>query len=632
MKKYLIFSILMTSIGFTAICQTDEDIVNQNLNQAYLELSSEGMYAKINWGIGECASDNSEVGGESIIDYPDLQSLGKMLATPSNIVLSAYWFRAYNIIYHCNYVIMLAPTLTISASSKNQYIAEAKFVRSLMFFELTKAFGSIPLYKDTTNWKLSGSYLDYDPNNKILIPKDSISEVYMQIENDLNDAINYLPEKSTLDADNKFRATKGAAEALLAKAYLFESSYAKNYPIDSRFAGLTEKWSKALQFADTVINSNHYKLIGIDSAMYQTWWDSTYLFPGKTPGFRYIFTVAGNDCDESVFEVRDLTTKTGWSPNGGNVSTVYNSCRKYFNSDSISTDLGGWGFNCPTAYLVNAFGNKDSKETSLNSDSTNEINDPRFAVTIAKEKDSALIGGTDGDKWYTFDFENSPTKMSNRKFECSPEEYWSNYTWFGEGPLNVHVIRYADVVLMASEAAFMKGDNTKALDYINLIRKRARLSGTTGFPKDLTSVSFEDIVHERRLELACEGHRFFDLVRWNLAVKFLNRKLTDSTQVVFASPQNDFFPIPETGMGSSVKNITGNNFYISPNPALNILKINTDLKNLTVSIFNMEGKLVLKRISCSNNFTLDISQLSKGFYMVKIENNEKVFMNKFVKE
>lgn len=198
--------------------------------------------------------------------------------------------------------------------------------------------------------------------------------------------------------------------------------------------------------------------------------------------------------------------------------------------------------------------------------------------------------------------------------------------------LNVHVIRYADVVLMASEAAYMTGDKTKALQYINLVRKRARNSGSTGYPKDLTNVSLTDIIHERRLELACEGHRFFDLVRWNLATKFLNRKLADSTQVVFASPQNDFFPIPENGIGLNVRNIKVNNSYICPNPAQDILKINTDLQNVTISVYNIEGMLVLKRISGSNNSTIDISNLSKGVYMVKIENNEKTYINKFVKE
>jgi len=102
--------------------------------------------------------------------------------------------------------------------------------------------------------------------------------------------------------------------------------------------------------------------------------------------------------------------------------------------------------------------------------------------------------------------------------------------------------------LMAAEAAIKTGDDPKALDYVNQVRTRARMSGETGYPLDLTTVSFADIVHERRLEFACESNRFFDLVRWNLAYDFINNtslaSMGDEFILNFVKGKHEFFPIP----------------------------------------------------------------------------------------
>jgi hypothetical protein len=113
--------------------------------------------------------------------------------------------------------------------------------------------------------------------------------------------------------------------------------------------------------------------------------------------------------------------------------------------------------------------------------------------------------------------------------------------------MNFRLIRYADVVLMAAEAALITGDNPKALGYVNMIRTRARNCGTSNVPLDLTGqLSFEQLVNERRAELALEGRRFFDLVRWNIAVEKLNNYTTPGGFLVtYESPKNDYMPLPE---------------------------------------------------------------------------------------
>ena len=118
------------------------------------------------------------------------------------------------------------------------------------------------------------------------------------------------------------------------------------------------------------------------------------------------------------------------------------------------------------------------------------------------------------------------------------------------------MIRYADVVLWAAEAEFESGHNDEALKYINMVRKRARESGNTGKPEDITGILTHDqIVHERLIELACEGHRFFDLVRWNLAFDYLNGYLADGSSVIYEQGKNEFFPIPDNEIGLSGNNL-----------------------------------------------------------------------------
>jgi len=103
------------------------------------------------------------------------------------------------------------------------------------------------------------------------------------------------------------------------------------------------------------------------------------------------------------------------------------------------------------------------------------------------------------------------------------------------------------VYLMAAEAALMLNQDAVALENINRVRTRARMCGGIGntVPENLTSVTFQDVVDERRRELACEGRRFYDLVRWNLADDYIGGSQTvGGFAIQFESPKNDFMPLP----------------------------------------------------------------------------------------
>jgi starch-binding outer membrane protein, SusD/RagB family len=481
---------------------------------------------------GSIASDDAEAGGEKGgKDFVDIQDFDKGTTQTSGpkALLELFWGYNYKCIMRANATLAGIKSFRAANSSLsgadltkiNQYEGEMLFILAFQHFKMTQIFGGIPIIDHVLS------------SSEYSLKRDSISRSLHFVESTLNKAIPLLPLKGDYAAADAGRITKGAAQALLAKAYLYEASYAKNYPSDPRFSGCTNTYSKALENAEAVITSNQYKLLGIDGEQFDTYWNKngSKIYPnGYTPGYRYIFTVAAENTNESVFETQAVNDKLDYMISRGTYLTVYMGVRDVV-LNGVSTTQG-WGFNCPSEDLLNAY----------------EPGDPRRIVSIGKTGDSIYLA----KGWGTLKCTQSPTNMISRKFEASPSEYWANKATDGNGPTNFQYIRYADVVLMAAEAAIETGDAGKALTYVNMIRKRARNNNMSAVPADLSSCTFEDVVKERRLELAMEGHRFFDLVRWHkqdlIPLQPLLGYLDGLPQATTASsmtfPKNDFFPIP----------------------------------------------------------------------------------------
>jgi starch-binding outer membrane protein, SusD/RagB family len=354
--------------------------------------------------------------------------------------------------------------------------------------------------------------------------KASLSDLYKLMEKDLKEAIEVLPVRSAFGPDNIGRATKGAAQALMARNLLFESSYAKYYPGDERFEGMTERWNEVLTYAEQVIGSGEYYLPGLNGESYNTWRNPV------TNGYRYVFTSNG-DNTEGIYEIQCIKDGKGWAAARGNSMTQYISARRIIGADGNPTNSDYWGLDLPTHLLINEF----------------ETGDPRLHAGIAYEGSGDSIE-IKGSLRFLISYDKSVSKTYNTKYECSAKEFKDVGGPWHSAPLNIKLIRYADVYLMAAEAAVMLGNNGKALEYINKVRTRARLCGPEGntVPADLTgAVSLNDIIHERRVELFLEGHRYFDLVRWNLATEKLNHDTEDGYTVTYESPKNDFLPLPQ---------------------------------------------------------------------------------------
>lgn len=497
-------------------------------------------------GFGSIASDDAEAGGEQGgNDFADIQDMdkGTTIASEPKSLSDNFWAYNYKTIMRANALIAGIDVYKLNEGEGNTELytlkkrkAEMLFIRAFTHFKLLQVYGRIPLVDHV----LASS--EYNVKNS------TVAQCLHFVERDLLQADSLFSSYSD-NADEVARVSKGAVESLLAKAYLYEASYRDNYAGDARFEDAENKlnntYAKSLLYAEKVINCGRYKLVGLDGATYSTYWDKIY--GGKTPGFRYIFTTVGENSQESIFSVQAVNDGLAYMYTRGTYLTVYTTARNYATGTKSSTL--GWGFNCPTTSLVNEF----------------DPLDPRFKVAVGQTGDSVYALS----QWGTLDCHQSPTNRIGRKFECG-DEYWLSKSTDGNSPCNYPYIRFGDVVLMAAEAALKTGDATKARNYVNDIRKRARNGAATGIPSNYVAVTFDDIVKERRLELAMEGSRFFDLVRWKKAASlldnqslqtYLNGKPQTGLKSVFQEGKNEFFPIPAVELTNTNGSLTQNPNY-----------------------------------------------------------------------
>ncbi len=503
----------------TATFYSSSENALQAVTACYAIMVYRGSFSRNFWAFGDVASDDTEAAGEvGGVDQPPMQRIDQMLHVSTNAYFFEFWRNIYEGINNCNIVIEKLPEVNFNATLKNRLIAEAKFLRAIYHFYLNIVFGGVPLITEVII-----------PDEYYSTPRNSISEVIHQVEIDLEEAISYLPDTYS-DADEA-RATKGAARAYLLKALVFESCYAKNYAGDERFEGCEEKWEQARTIAEQIINSSIYAL---------------------EDDYADLWTEAGDHSEELIFKAVNSAIQTNGTefintPLVSSSHNTYQSVRAYWTydastSDSITVDgeLLGWGLNAPTYNLVAEY----------------ETGDPRKGISIVTDTDSVGKLMSDGSVilYRAAPSYASPTMMNNAKYDPEASEWASNPNFFN-GPLDIKMMRYADVLLLAAEAALESGHADEALEYVNMIRNRARNSGNTGEPQDLTgSITLAQIQHERRIELAMESHRFFDIVRWGIAASKLEGlyRATDTLggkagePIHFIEGINEFFPIPSS--------------------------------------------------------------------------------------
>ncbi|HNX54402.1 MAG TPA: RagB/SusD family nutrient uptake outer membrane protein [Prolixibacteraceae bacterium] len=454
---------------------------------------------------GDIASDDAEKGGESDNDRPFVKDLEYFRTRSDNFSCAAIWNICFRAIYQANYAIENITPIDMDATLKQRFIAELRFIRAHFYFYLKNIFGEMPLITKVL------TSLEYHQ------PKATSEAIWNQIESDLIFARDNLPLRSKYEQSDLGRITKGAAQALLANVYLFQ-----------------KKWALAKKEANDVILSGEYKL---------------------EPQFGDLFQIKKNDFGvESIFEIPHQTTNTGWGDdNEGTVVPVF--CR--------SRNAGGWGFNCPTFDLLSEF----------------EPGDPRLIHTFMFDGDI-----TEGEVQYN---QSSPSHLCSRKVFLTPSERIGFDS--SDAPFNFKEIRYAEVLLIHAEAACENGHIQEALNSLNQVRKRARESNAYDSKFTFKNINkyqvssgryeiykfinydFQEanankqnllpdvkttdqqalrmaIRHERRVELAMENKRFYDIIRWgdaethfrNFAAKWNTGKGSQ-----FRKNINEIFPIPQ---------------------------------------------------------------------------------------
>lgn len=460
MKNIKIYIVLALSLGFTFSCddfadvqpkpENSEDFFNseQDYQDALIGAYDLLQSTYLNVMLGEIASDNTLAGGESATDVPGIQEVDDMIHTPVNSQLRDIWSWMFAGVNRANYILEFQDKTDFTG--KNEVIAQARFLRAYYYFELVKWFGDVPLAVDKR----------IQFGEQFTIDRTPKAEVYAQIELDLIFAADNLPYVQSQPG----RVTKGAAQALLGKAYLFQN-----------------KFDEAAPVLEDVINKGPYDLV---------------------TDYNTIFEQAGENNIESVFEVQYFDGQgAGFGClqcSEGNVAVGFSGVRAYVGPDFTS----GFSFNVPVQEVVDAF----------------EAGDLRKDVAILDiDAWATQTGATFGTGFEHTGFFNRKYIPRTRSANAQGDRNLTN-------PNNYRAIRFADVLLMAAEAFNKKSspDDSKAQTYLNRVRRRA--FGDLLHDINTTGTNlYQKILDERRVELVGEGHRFFDLVRTGKAAQAIER-------------------------------------------------------------------------------------------------------------
>lgn len=396
-------------------------------------------------GITDMISDNSNKGSSPTDTGNDKRALDELTFTSSSSSIRDMWTRWYKTIGRASLAIEYTQDYSMSNENlRARLIGESKFIRALNYFWLVRSFGDVPIQDAENLASLS-----------IRVP---VAEVYAYIEQDLNDAIAALPLKSQYTSSDLGRATKGAAQSLLAKVYLYQ-----------------EKWQEAADMANTVISSGEYEL---------------------EPDYATVWRESTENGSESIFEIQ------------ARGEIIQHGIQQYSQTQGARGPSGwGWGFNTPSENLLNAF---------------NEEND-----SIRRDATIIFRGET------LFDGRVIDPGVENPRY--NEKAYSRDNAGDGDGDKNMRVLRFAEVLLIQAEALNELGQSAAALVPLNRVRGRVSLPEVTLTDQGALRLA---IYKERRLELAMEHDRWFDLLRTGRAAEIMT-----ALGLPF-EPKHELFPIP----------------------------------------------------------------------------------------
>ena len=498
------------------------------------------------WAYGSIRSGDAYKGGGGPGDISDFNALEVFnQVNPTWGTIDQAWYQLYVGIAYCNSTLQLINGLTDAQyPNKLERTAEVRFLRGHFYFLLKIMFNRIPWIDETV------AKANYGNISNTALSSD---QLWTNIENDFGYAEANLPVTQT----DLGRATKGAAQAYLAKALIYHA-----YTQDASYnvTGIDQaKMTRVNTVCDSVINSNVYSLL---------------------PDVGDNFLPQFRNNAESVFSIQ-------YSNSDGTVQGRLDAghCLDY----PMNVQYGCCGFHVPSNNLINAFKTDanglpmfatfNNNDVVPSNDFQTNTFDPRLDHTCAlpghpyKYQTDLLYDGSWARQPQSYGYNLSLKEVVNYR-----DPSFTRFAPFMSSSKNWPIIRYAEVLLWKAEALIQIGQPAKALPLINQIRQRAGNSTAllvmaNGKPTSNYKIGiYQDGVNctwnqsyalqalqfERRLEFAMEGYRYFDLVRWGIAGSYLNSyfavEATRTPHLVgaqFTPHRDEYLPISQNQINFS---------------------------------------------------------------------------------
>lgn len=498
------------------------------------------------WTYGDLGSDDCLKGGSGTTDtgYHPMEIWSTMTSTPGEF--DSMWFLLYRAISRCNRALVAiekSGESVLGEETAKRREAEVRFLRAHFYFKLVTLFRQVPwideeVFKNNAHEKTRNDEFTYN-------------ELMQKVIGEFEIAFNILPDEAP---DGAARVNRIAAACYLAKCYL-NLAWGDGYEANTGVSHINSEYMSQVEKYTKIVAESRF---------------------GYLEDFGDIFLPEYKNSKESVFAVQtsdyaDDNTSFGRA----NWSNTLNGCWGMWSC--------GWDFHKPSQNLVNAFKTQDGLPMF---DTFNDETDyPVYGVASTQKWDPRLFHTVGMPSWpYKYEAEYMMTKDNSR----TPNTY-GYYTSLKEVPqrsngetyngswqafaMNDYVFRYTDVMLMRAEALVELNRLNEAQEIINDIRRRAQNSVAKhiSYAADYCEISLYPMGYfankevarkcvqwERRLELAMESSRFFDLRRWGIASKTINAYFETEKNVEydgqayaqylqnahFTPGKNEFFPVP----------------------------------------------------------------------------------------
>lgn len=482
--------------------QTDESYITDAamsetlLMGVYKKLGVDGIYKQNLPFIFSLSTDESKPEGSSLTAH---RAEGSNAFNASSSYIETTWKALYNAVYDANYFIELMDRKAETFSEDDQkkceyYVAEAKALRALLYFELVRWFGNVPLVLSTADaYKAPEDFTQADPN-----------VVYEQIERDLKDAEAILPYSGDADlrANPSFRFSKGAVQGLLAKVY---ATWA-GYPLYAE-----GKWELAAEAAGKVVDSGKHALLTDFVQLWKNSAENVWNPSESLIEISFWSPLATSESSGRVGNINGVRGNQGCLRNGAPGHNVF--C--YYHP----TFLANWKDYALDKRFAVSYADYQYTTNGKEYYVTKKIDNVNTPITFvmaleAEEKNQESWRGT-----YCY-------RLTHGKWDTELYVPDSNYnTAANVTNINWYLLRYSDVLLLYAEALneVNQGPTPEAYEAVNMVRRRGFgldytvASDDADLDMGLSYVDFQSAIRdERAWELAGEAHRRQDLIRWGI--------------------------------------------------------------------------------------------------------------------